>query len=33
MDETWELPVRQALNDLAYLKAKRAYDKELAKQK
>jgi hypothetical protein len=32
MDETWELPVIQVLNDLAYLKAKAQHEKELTKR-
>jgi hypothetical protein len=32
MDEAWELPVRQCLNDLAYLKAKGQHEKELIEQ-
>lgn len=31
MELTWELPIIQTLNDLAYLKAKDAHDKELIK--
>lgn len=32
MDQTYELPATQVLNDLIYLKAKVAYDKELIKE-
>jgi len=32
MDEAWELPVIQVMNDLAYLKAKGAYERQQLKQ-
>jgi hypothetical protein len=33
MDDTWELPVVQVLNDLAYLKSKVAFDRELNRKR
>lgn len=32
LDEVWELPVIQFLNDLVYLKAKRNWENEQAKK-
>jgi hypothetical protein len=32
LDEVYELPTIQALNDLAYLKSKSAFDREQMKQ-
>jgi hypothetical protein len=32
LDEVYELPIIQFLNDLSYLKAKNAYDNEQLKQ-